>query len=73
MVFLKYYSSHFMFSGYKVFLSSFSSTKSRRFLKLKQLNVCCYLEQNFHWDPSGVIQYKETPQNPSAFLLIEFL
>jgi hypothetical protein len=31
--FSKHYSSHFIFSDYKVFLSSFSSTKSKRFLK----------------------------------------
>jgi hypothetical protein len=27
--FSKYYSSHFIFSGYKVFLNSFSSTRSK--------------------------------------------
>jgi hypothetical protein len=50
-----YYSSHFIFSSYKVFLNSFSSTKSKRSLKLKQLNVCCYLEQGFYRDHNGVI------------------
>jgi hypothetical protein len=53
--FSKHYTSHFIFSGYKVFLSSFSSTKSKRFLKLKQLIVCCYLEQGFYWDHNEII------------------
>jgi hypothetical protein len=53
--FSKHYYSHFIFSGYKVFLSSFILTKSKRILKLKQLNVCCYLEQGFHRDHNQVI------------------
>jgi hypothetical protein len=53
--FSKYYTTHFIFFSYKVFLGSFSLTKSKRILKLKQLNVCCYLEQSFYQDHNGVI------------------
>jgi hypothetical protein len=56
--FSKHYSSHFIFFGYKVFMSSFSSTKSKRSLKLKQLNVCCYLEQVFTGITMESYQYK---------------
>jgi hypothetical protein len=40
--FSKHYFSYFIFSGYKVTLSSFSSIESKKFLKLKQLNVYCF-------------------------------
>ena len=54
--FSKHYYSHFMFSGYKMFLISFSSTKSKKSLELKKkLNVCCYLEQGFHRDHNAII------------------
>ena len=53
--FSKHYATHFIFFNYKAFLGSFSLTKSKRFLKLKQLNVCCYLEQNFYQDHNEVI------------------
>ena len=53
--FSKHYFNHFIFSGYKVFMSSFNSTKSKRYLKLKQLNICRYLEQGFHRDHNAII------------------
>jgi hypothetical protein len=59
--FYKYYSSNFIISGYKVFMSYFNSTKSKRSLKLKQLNVYCYLEQGFHRITMKSYHYKETP------------
>jgi hypothetical protein len=57
--FSKHY--HFIISDYKVFLSSFNSVKSKGSLKLKRLNVPCYLKQGFYRITIESYEYKETP------------
>ena len=70
--FSKHYSSHFIFSGYKVFMSYFNSTRSKRSLKLKQLNVYCYLEQDFHRITMKSYHYKKNLETLMPFYSLNF-
>jgi hypothetical protein len=61
--FSKHCSNHFIFSGYKLFLSSFSSTKSKKVFKVKIIECILLFRTRFslgsQWSHISIKKYPE--------------